>query len=124
MGGVLGTIGRVVLDPANISGAFASDGGGGRPRNQPAPAPEGLNLPNVGADFGYKPMSHQELYEPQSGFGHGYKRFQYQSSADAPFAAQWQFNSGSGPQWTEPVRKSSSSWGSETSTGPAKGNRI
>jgi hypothetical protein len=123
MGGVLGGIGRAVFDPLNVTGAFDSGSSGPKRSPQPQPQPPGLYLPNAGTDFGYKPMSHQEVYEPQSGFGHGYKRFQHQSTADAPFAAQWQYGD-SGPQWVEPVRESSSSWGSQTTTGPAKGNRI
>lgn len=96
--------------------------------NDPVPRPKpvqpaGLNLPNVGADFAYRPMSHQDVWAPQSGFGHGYKRIKYQSGMDAPFAAQWQ-SGPNGPQWVEPVRQSSNSWGSQVVTGPFKGNRI
>lgn len=96
--------------------------GDGRPRSAPQPTqPQGLYLPNAGADFGYRPMDHQSLYASQS--NPAYKRIEHQSTMDAPFSTQWQ-SGPNGPQWVEPVRQSSNSWGSQVVTGPFKGNRI
>ncbi len=94
-----------------------------KPKAPEPKRPEGLYLPNVGEDFAYRPMNHRELYEPQSGFGHGYKLWQQQSVMDKPFTAQWQTGP-NGPQWVEPVRKSAGAWDSRVVSGPIKGNRI
>ncbi len=114
MFGILGKLGKVVFGGDPLPKA--------PPPAQP-PRPDGLYLPDVQEHFGYKPMSPHDIYTPRSGFGHGYKQFQHQSSMDAPFAAQWQ-SGPTGPQWVEPVRTSSNSWDSRVATGPFKGNRI
>lgn len=139
MGGM--NLGQMIFDPLGITGVF-DDRPGSAPDTTPSTwnAPGGgfiqkfqtakraaidkarqdteLNLPNAGADYNSPPPPRV-----------------------APFAAQWSYVPGKGPQWLEPVDNGTSlqpkrqgdmswnetvdnGWSSQFNTGPAKGNRF
>lgn len=130
MGGMAKGIGRMVLDPLNISGQFGSEssgpdmpsiwngpdgflGGRVKPSINAANGPQAADPANYQKGF-IQGMAGQHGFAPDAGV-----------MPEADFKAQWAYAPGKGPQWTEPQRVGSSgNYIAAPSTGPVKGNRI
>jgi hypothetical protein len=144
MGGFL----KTVLDPAGVFDGLADPGG---PTSAPVPGPMAQpgSLAHMAGMAGMNPESGYigGMTGPSTGLSLPDAGKDYGPQVDAPrprvapFAAQWSFTPGKGPQWMEPVDNGVTSkpkrqgdliqtetvdngWSSQISNGPAKGNRF
>lgn len=131
----LRSLGRIVLDPANVTGAFSDDPG--------APPPQDDGIPSIWQrPGGFIGSLMQPVWNAQD---HVNAQRQWDNVAPGPgnklagafdlnakvkpadWSAQWTYTPGKGPQWIEPKRVSSDNsvpWAAQVNNGPAKTNRF
>lgn len=130
-------VGRVLFDPANVTGLFNESGAPEGPDTVPSfwNGPEGFayGLPGKVADTvnqynqGQKAHGYFESMGAQPGTGITKAFDPNRHIAPPDFSSQWQYQAGKGPQWVEPTRVSSDNkvpWAATVNNGPAKGNRF